>query len=179
MPVKINLLKNRHTLSEVEYRREAAYFRYAVMAAVFVVIITVAVSVWQFILTRQLNSLESEISKSSKELAGLTSANAKQIYLKSRLKLISDFLDDRSVARQSLQKIFSLSIPGVTVSGVRFDSEGTIDLQATAKDIISLSGLIDYLESENDFFLQVVSRGITRMQDGQYQMDVSLTIPRG
>lgn len=179
MAVTINLLKNRHTLSEAEYQRERNFYRYAMLSLVMVMVVTVAISIWQLVLSRELASLESSIGASTKELAGLSSANAKQIYLKSRLKLITAFLDDRSVARQALQRIFSINIPGVSVSGASFESESVLSVQATANDVLSLSQLIDYLTNDNDFFLQIVSRGITRLPDGKYQMDVSLTIPKG
>lgn len=179
MPVKINLLKNRHTLSEAEYQRERLYYRYAVTGLTIAVVITVAVSIWQFMLTRQLNSLEESIGQSSQKLVGLAEANAKQIYLKSRLKLITSFLDDRSVARQSVQRVFSISVPGVSVSSATFESDSVLRIQASAADVLSFSDLVDYLENEDEFFLQVVSRGVTRLQDGSYQMDLALTIPKG
>lgn len=179
MVVTINLIKNRHTLSEVEYQRERKYYRYATIGLVVAVVVTVAVSIWQFVLTRELKGLEESIGNSTKELAGLADANAKQIYLKSRLKLITSFLDDRSVARQALQRVFSITIPGVSVSGANFESESVLSIQITASDVISLSQFLDYLTNDNDFFIQSVSRGISRLQDGKYQMNVSLTIPKG
>lgn len=178
MSIKINLLKNRHTLSEAEYQRELKYYKYSMIVAVAVVVITTAVSIWQFVLTRQLNSLEAKIGKSTQELLGLSEANAKQVYLKSRLKLITSFLNDRSIARQSLQRIFSIDIPGVSVSGARFESENVIHMQALAEDILAFTKLVDYFEQDSDFFIQVVSRGISRQQDGKYQMDLLLTIPK-
>jgi cytoskeletal protein RodZ len=179
MAVAINLLKNRHTLSEAEYQKERKYYSYTVMLAVFAVVVTVAVSVWQFVLTRQFNSLEKSIAKSAQELVGLSQANAKQIYLKSRLKLITSFLDERSIARQSLQRVFSLAIPGVSIHGANFESDSVLNVQLVADDILALTELTNYFETDNEFFLQVVNRGITRQQDGKYQMDVSLTIPKG
>lgn len=179
MPVKINLLKNRHTLSEAEYQRERQYYRYALTGLTMAVVVTLAVSIWQFILTRQLNSLEETIGQSTQKLVGLAEANAKQIYLKSRLKLITAFLDDRTVARQSIQRVFSISVPGVSVSSATFESDSVLRIQATATDVLSFSNLVDYLQNDTDFFLQVVSRGVTRLQDGTYQMDLALTIPKG
>ena len=178
MPIKINLIKNRHTLSEAEYQRERAYFRMATIAMAVVTVITLAVALWQFVLTTQLNSIESSVSKSTKQLQGLSQASAKQIYLKSRLKLITAFLDDRSVARQSLQNVFSISIPGVTITGASFESDNVLRISANAADVNVLTHLVDYLSTDDGFFLQAVSRGISRSADGTYQLEVALTIPK-
>lgn len=179
MSVKINLLKKRHTLSETEYQKERTYFRYAMTTLVVAVVITVAISIWQFVLTRKLNGLETRLGVLTQQLVGLSEANAKQIYLKSRLKLITAFLDERTVARQAIQKVFSINIPGVTLASVNFESENVINVQATAENVVDFGNLIDYLNQDSGFFLQIVSRGVTRNQDGRYQMEVALTLPKG
>lgn len=178
MPIKINLIKNRHTLSEAEYQRERTYFRMSLIAMAIVTVITLAAALWQFVLTTQLNSIETSVGKSTKQLQGLSQASAKQIYLKSRLKLITAFLDDRSVARQSLQNVFSIQIPGVAITGASFESDNILKISASASNVIVLSHLVDYLSTDDGFFLQAVSRGISRSPDGSYQMDLALTIPK-
>lgn len=178
MPLKINLIKNRHTLSEKDYQRERTYFRYASIFAVTVTVITVAVSLWQFVLTRELSQIENSITTATQQLQGFAEANAKQIYLKSRLKLISSFLDDREVARQAIQKVFSIQIPGVSISGLSFETENTLDIQATAHDVLAFGQLIDYVSRDDGFFLQIISRNVTRNESGEYVMNLLLTIPK-
>jgi len=178
MALAVNLIKNRHSLSEKDYKREREVFRYSMVGLVIVVVITLAVSIWQFVLTTELNKVEVSITNSTKELQELSEANAMQVYLKSRLKLITSFLDDRSVSREALQRVFSLDIPGVDVVGASFESDTTISVQAKANDVISFERLIEYVSNENDFFIQVVSQNVTRSEDGAYQMDILLTIPK-
>lgn len=178
MAISINLLKNRHTLSEKEYKQEQSYFRYAMMATVLVVVITLAVSIWQFILTRQLDKVEQEITQSTSQMQTLSEANARQIYLKSRLRLITAFLDDRAVSRQALQSVFSIDLPDVIISGASFESDDVLKIQATARSVESFNALTEYVASGNDFFIQVVSEGVNRLQDGSYQMNLLLTIPK-
>ena len=179
MAVNVNLIKNRHSISEVEYQKERSMFKASITAAVVVVVVTLAVSIWQFMLTLTLNKIEKEIAASSSDLQSLSEASAMQIYLKSRLNLITSFLDDRSVSREAMQKIFAIDIPGVTISGLSFESDSTISLKATSTSVIALSQLVDYISTKNDFFIQVVSQGLSRSDDGSYQMNLLLTIPKG
>lgn len=178
MPVKINLLKNRHTLTEKEYQQEQKYYRYSIMVITVSVVVALILSGWQFILTRNLNSLEKQFAQYTKDLQGLAQANAKQLYLKSRLKLISNFMTERSVSRQALQKIFSLDLPGVSVSSATFEGDNTLHIQATAKDVIVFGQMVEYFSKDSGFFLQVVSKGVSRLEDGAYQMDLLLTLPK-
>lgn len=178
MSLKINLIKNRHTLSEKDYQKERAYFRYSLILSVVITVITVAVSLWQFLLTRELSQIEASITSSTQKLQGLAQANAKQIYLKSRLKLISGFLDDRAVSRQAIQKVFSIQIPDVSISGLTFESDNTLKVQATALNVQAFGQLIEYISKDSGFFLQILSQNVTRNDTGEYVMSMLLTIPK-
>lgn len=173
----INLLKRRHTLSEREYQREQDLYRYSLIGFIMIVVLTLSLVTYQLFLTSRLKSIEMAIAQATKELVGYTDANAKQIYLKSRLKLITSFLDARSVSREALQNIFSIVIPGVVLSGVSFESNNLILVKFVADNVLVLSQLLDYLSQEEGFFVQTVSRGITRASAGEYQLQVELTIP--
>lgn len=153
-------------------------YKNSLIALVVAVVITIAVVSWQVILSVRLKGIETEISSLTTELAGLADANAKQIYLKSRLKLIADFLDQRKVARQALQRVFSISSEGVIVSGATFESEQVMAVQFSAQDVFALERLLDLLGEDTGFYLQVVSKGISRVEDGGYQLDVLMTIPQ-
>lgn len=179
MAVNVNLIKNRHSISEAEYQKERLLFRSATILAVVVVVITLAVSIWQFILTVTLNRIETEVEASSRELQSLSEASAMQIYLKSRLNLITSFLDDRSISREAMQKVFAVDIPGVTISGLSFEDDNLISLRATATSVLAFSQLVDFVSQRNDFFLQVVSQGVSRSEDGNYEMTLLLTLPKG
>lgn len=176
--VRTNLLKNRHTLSEKEYQSERNYLRMSVMALIGTVVVVVAISIWNLVLSNQLAELEKSITTASKEMQGLTQASAQQVYLKSRLQLLTSFLSNRSVVRESLQRIFTTSIPGTHVSGVSYESETVIGLQYSADNASALNQLLTYYEADNGYFTQVVSHGLTRSKDG-YQLSLSLTIPKG
>ena len=174
----INLLKNRHTLSETEFKREQDLFRYSLIGFVVAVVLSLAMLGYQIFLSSRLGGIEDGIATSTAQLAEYTEANAQQIYLKSRLKLITSFLDARSVSRQAIQNMFSIEIPGVIVSGVSFESDNTLRAQFTADDVLALEQVLDYLEEENGFFVQTVSEGVVRTAEGSYQLQAMLTIPK-
>jgi hypothetical protein len=177
--IRTNLLKNRRTLSEKEYQAERNLFRWAVVALIIVIMGIMALSVWNLVLTRKLSGIEGELTKSSKDLQGLSTASAQQVYLKSRLKLVTGFLAERSIARESLQKIFSVNLAGSHISGMSFESESLIAVSYVANATSSLDRLLNYYESDTGYFTQAVSKGISRSPDGSYQMTILLTLPGG
>lgn len=174
----INLLKNRRSLSEDEYLREHEIMRYSVVGVVMLVMVAVAALLFQLISARQLAGIESSIANATSRLAGYTEANAQQIYLKSRLKLLSTFLDEREVYRKSLQAIFSLAIPGVYVSGVSFEEDNVMKTEFTSDSVLSLEKVIDYLSEPGGFFVQASTKGVIRTNEGSYQVQAMLTIPK-
>lgn len=177
--IRINLLKNRSTLSEAEYRREREALRKAVYGLVVVVVVLMALSIWNLVLTVRLKKIETEITESSREMQGLVRASASQIYLKSRLQLITSFLNERSLMRESLQKVLSNETPGTHISKTTFVGENILRIQVSAMDSAALSEVLKYYQESNVYFIQVVSRGISRTKDGSYQLSLDLTIPRG
>ncbi len=177
--VRTNLLKNRHTLSEKDYQRERQILKSSVITIVTIVVVVVAISVWNLVLTQKLSTIEKALTESSKEMQGLTTASAQQVYLKSRLNLVTGFLNERSVARESLQKVFSTDIAGVHVGAVAFESENVLSIEYQATSTASLDKLIAYYEKDTDYFTQVTTSGLTRSKDGVYQMNVNLTLPKG
>ncbi len=177
--LKINLLKNRPTLSERDYQKEKSLLRYSIFALVVIVAIVAAFSVWNLILTRQVSGIEEALTTTSREMQGLSEASAQQVYLKSRLKLISGFLSDRSQTREAMQKILSTSIPGAHVAGVVFESKNTIGVQYSSENAGSLNELLKYYETDTEYFMHVVSEGLARSKDGSYQLSLLLTLPKG
>lgn len=177
--IRTNLLKNRYTLSEKEYQKERNILRISTTLLVVVAIVVVALSVWNLVLTNKLSGLDKSLTTSSKEMQGLVQASAQQVYLKSRLSLITGFLANRTQARESLQKIFSTNIPGTHVAGVTFESESVIGVQYVSNSPSSLNQLLAYYQADTGYFTQAVSRGLTRSKDASYQMSVSLTLPKG
>ena len=176
--ISINLLKNRYTLSEKEYLRERKIFFYVIVASAVLAVITVAISFWQLVLTRRVSGLEQKIAEDTEQLAMLTEASAKQIYLKSRLKYISSFLEGRSVAREAIQHVFSLSIPVISVTSTTFSSVTEMLVQVSSDNASTLGEAIKYFSEDTRFFLQAVSRGISRTEDGSYRMELVLTVPK-
>jgi hypothetical protein len=176
--VRTNLLKNRHTLTEKEYQQERNYLRWSVVGLISVVVVVVAISLWNLVLTRQLASIEQAMTTTSKEMQGLVQASAQQVYLKSRLQLVTGFLSNRSVSRESLQKIFTTAISGSHISAVSFEGDTVLGVQYESDSSTALAELLNYYEFDNGYFTQAVSRGITRSKDGGYQLSLALTLPK-
>lgn len=177
--VKTNLLKKRQTLSEKDYQKEQNYLRWSILGFVVVVLLVVAISIWNFFLTRQLSNIEQAITTSSREIQGLAEASAQQVYLKSRLTLVTGFLADRSLARESLQKVFNTEIPGTHLAGVTFESDSILAVQFGSDTSGSLQDLLNYFSGDTGYFTQVVSRGVTKASDGTYLLSLALTLPKG
>lgn len=177
--VRTNLLKNRRTLSEKDYQKGKDTLKWSVISLVVVVIMVVAISVWNFVLTSKLSSIDKATKEASKEMQGLTQASAQQVYLKSRLQLVTNFLSGRTLARESLQKIFTTTIPGVHIAGVTFESETILGVQYVSDSSAVLKDLLDYYSTDTGYFTQVVSRGLSRQKEGTYQMSLALTLPKG
>lgn len=177
--VKTNLLKKRQTLSEKDYQKEQSYLRWSILSFVVVVLLVVAISIWNFFLTRQLSNIEQAITTTSREMQGLAEASAQQVYLKSRLTLVTGFLADRSLARESLQNIFNTDIPGTHLAGVTFESESTLAVQFGSESSTSLEQVLNYFGGDTGYFTQAVSRGITKASDGTYLLSLALSLPKG
>lgn len=178
MAIAVNLLNDRHALSEKDYQTERKLLQYAVIFFTLVVVVILAIGLLIMFYTTKLNVIEGDISRGTKELSALTDASAQQIYLKNRLQLITSFLDGRSVDREAMQRIFNINIPGVVVSSVSFESDKVLAVQLTAQDSTSLEESIKLLSAPTSFFTQVISRGISRNTEGKYQLMVSLSLPR-
>lgn len=175
--IKINLLKNRPTLSEGEYQRERKAMWYSIMGLIVVAILVVSMSVWSVVLSSRASRIERTITQSSKEIQNLVEANANQVYLKGRLQLITDYLQKRSRVRQALEHILANEVEGTHVNSVAFIEENVIRLQLEADDNLVLNEVLAYYQRENGYFTQVVSRGVTRSREGTYQLTLEMTIP--
>lgn len=175
--MRVNLLKNRRVLSEKDYLREKKFLQGSVIGLVVVVIITVAMALWNFFLSQKLKGIEEEIAKASSQMQGLTEANAEQVYVKNRLGLIGNFLDDQAVARESLQNVLALSLPGVAIGGMSFESENEITVTVNAESQSALKEALAYYKQADGFFPQVVSTGVSRNKEGRYEMKLTLTLP--
>lgn len=176
--IRINLLKNRPTLSEAEYRRERKMLFAAIVGLILIVILSVSLSLWNLMLSRELASKEAKITAANKEIQGLVQANASQIYLKSRLKLITSYLGQRSVMRQALQQLLSNDVAGTHVTAVSYLEDNVIQAQVMAGSVVNLTELVKYYQTSSSYFTQVVSRGITRTREGNYQLSLELTLPK-
>jgi len=177
--VRTNLLKNRRTLSEKDYQYERGLLKVSVISIVVIGVVVIAISVWNLVLTQKLSRIEKALTETSKTMQGFTLASAQQIYLKSRLNLVTGFLNERGVARQSLQKVFSTNIVGTHVGGVVFESESVLSIEYEADSSRALDKLIAYYEKDTEYFTQAITSGITRSKEGHYQMNVNLTLPQG
>lgn len=177
--IKTNLLKNRRSLSEKDYQKERSYLQKAVISLVVVMIVVVALSVWNLVLTSKLSNIEDSLKAANKEVQGLTQASAEQIYLKSRLGLVTGFLSSRAESRQSLEKVLSTDIPGTHISTLAFEDEMTLAVAYEASSSADLNKLLSYYEADNGYFTQVVSRGITKSEGAIYSINMTLKLPKG
>ncbi len=177
--IRTNLLKGQSSLSDKDYLQEKALYRYAVLGLVASLIIVSGLAIWNFLATRTVSAVEEEVLSLSVELQSLTEASAKQVYSKSRIDLISDFLDSRAITREAMQNLLSTSIPGTYVAGVAFEGENNLSVSYVADSITTLSELLEYYSTDGGYFDQVVSRGLTRSKDGTYQASLSMSLPGG
>ena len=177
--VRTNLLKGRKILSEKDYQKEQTYLRYSIFLMIGVIVVVVTLSLWSFVLTKQLSEVDNQIVQVRKEMQGLTEASVQQVYLKTRLKLITGFLQDRSYTREALQKILSTSISNTHIAGLNFQDDVTLEVQYVADNAESLSKLLDYYQKDTNYYTQAVSRGISRSRTGTYQLTLILTLPKG
>ncbi len=177
--IKINLLKNRRVLSEKDFQKERQYLHWSVVGFIVVLGLTIALSIWNYLLASSLRKTEQAISTASTRLQGLAEANAQQVYLKNRLTMISKFLDERGVSREATQRIFSLSIPGTVVTSLSYVADNVIEAKVTAKDNKVLNEALKYYQTDGQFFPQVVSNGVLRLQDGSYELGLQFTLPTG
>lgn len=175
--MRINLLKNRRVLSEKDYIREKQFLRLATTGMLIVVVITIAMAIWNFTLSRRLASIEGEIAQANTQMAGLANANAEQLYVKNRLSLIGNFLNEQEVAREGLQQVLALSIPGVTISGLTFESATEVAVVVAASSQSALAEVVAYYEQKDGYFPQIITRGLSRNKDGLYEMQLLLTLP--
>jgi Tfp pilus assembly protein PilN len=177
--LQVNLLKNKRTLTEKDYQRERNYLRLSLVAGISVGVVVVALTLWNFFMKQKLTTVQGEIAQAAAELQAFTQANAEQLYLKSRLGLITEFLDDQSLARQALQELFAIVIPGVNIGSMEFLDGYTVRIQLTALDVSAFNAAIDYFKQENSFFSQVVSRGVSQDSEQNYQLTLDLSIAKG
>ncbi len=176
--MRINLLKNRHVLTEKDYLKERQFLKFSILGLLVVVVITVAAAGWNIMLSRKLKGIEDSMTKLSSQMQALSGANAEQVYVKSRLKLIGNFLNEQSVARESLQQVLVLSLPGVTIGGLSFEEENEISVTVTADSQKALTDVVDFYKAKDGYFSQVVSDGVNRNKDGGYDLKLRLTLPK-
>lgn len=175
--MRVNLLKNRRVLSEKDYLREKKLLQSSVVGLVVVLVITISMALWNFVLSQKLRGIEQEITKASSVIQGLSEANAEQVYVKNRLSLIGNFLDEQAIARESLQKVLALTLPGIAIGGMSFESESEIVVTLNADSQQALKEVLSYYEEEESYFPQVLSHGVTRNKEGKYELKLTLSLP--
>ena len=179
MDIGINLLKRRSGITQKQYILEKKVFTWSIISFVLVVVVSIVIFVMNLLNTRKLENVEEGIAEMNAKFAGMQEANFRQLYLKNRLGLIESFFTSRVASREALQRVFSIDVPGVNVAGVSFEGETVIKLQLNAFNINSLSDVYEYFEAEDGFFIQVVNRGVSRNDVGEYVMQLELTLPKG
>ena len=125
----------------------------------------------------QIKRVKVEISKIETKLSGLQEVTQSQLYLRSRLNLIRGFLGSRVKSRESIERVFSLDLPGVVVANAFFVDEQVLNVRLETDSVEALSRSFQWLK-DDDFFLQAVNRGVSRLSSGGYTMQVELTIPK-
>lgn len=176
--MRINLLKNHRVLSEKDYLREKKLAQGALIFLTVVVVITIAMAIWNFVLAQKLAGIEKSITKANTSMQGLSEANVEQVYVKNRLKLIGTFMDEQTIARDALQQVLALSLPNVTIGGITFVESEEIRVIINASTQQALEESLKYYERGDGFFTQVVNEGIAKTKDGTYEMRVRLSLPK-
>ena len=177
MAIQINLLKKSTGLTEKQYVLERRIFVVSLVSFIFVVVLSALVFGWNLYTVRSVSSVEEKVSRKEAEFSELKDASYKQLYIKSRLKIIDEFFKDRVLIRESLKRVFSIDIDGVFISSVSFENNEVIGLQVVADDVLILDSVFDYFREEDSFFVQVVNNGTSRSDEGIYSMRLSMTLP--
>lgn len=177
--IRTNLLRNRRSLSEKEYQQERSYLRYSIVGMVIVVLVVVAFAIWNFVLNIKLTKIDTSLKAANKEMQGLVQASTEQIYLKTRLSLLTGFLSSRADARTSLEKVLSTEIPGTHISKLAFEDDITLGVSYVASSSADLNKLLSYYEEDTGYFTQIVNKGVGRQEDDTYQISLLLTLPKG
>lgn len=175
--MRINLLKNRRVLSEKDYLREKKFLQLSVIGLGVVLAVSLAMAIWNYGLASRLAKIEASIASANKQMQGLANANAEQVYVKNRLSLIGKFLDEQAIARESLQQVLSLSLPGVVIGAIKFEGTGEVGVTVSADTTEALKLALEYYRDNEGYFPQVVSQGVTRGSEGGYEMKLRLTLP--
>lgn len=179
MAVSVNLLKKTRVLTEKQYQIERKVLILGVMAFCMVILTLAMTFAWQVIVSAQVKKIDKEIAELTIQNDKLKVANAQQIFIKSRLKLIGDFVSGRAQIREALQRVFALGTAGVTIAIASFTDKNALRIQATADTIGSFDEFYRYLEQDNGFFVRVVNRGTSGSVEGIYSIDLELTLPVG
>lgn len=179
MALSINLLKKTKALSERQYSLEKKIVKITLIFFLIIVAFTIALFVWLSILSVSISTVEKKIDDANSELAGLQTASVMQLYIKSRLNLVAGFLQNRAKTRESLQRIFSLPLEGVTVSSAVFEDETHLKIQLTTNSIKTFDQAYSLFENSREFFVDVVNNGVTQAEDGAYTTSLTLTLPKG
>jgi hypothetical protein len=177
MALKINLLKKTRILSEAQYKLESRIFLGSLSVLGIILLLAMGLFSWQYFVSARLNNLENRIAQANGQLKGLETANVQQLYIKSRLQLVSSFLESRAETREALQRVFAIPIDGVNVSAINFETEQVLAMQMSANSIVSFDKAYEFLENDRDFFRQIVNKGVSRGQDGVYIISLELTLP--
>lgn len=177
MELGINLLKKPTGLTQSQYELEEKLLRSSVVVFLVIVVISIALFAWQLITTAQLNNTKREIETTERQLVGLKDASDKQLYIKKRLELIGEFLNSRVNTREAIQQVFSIDVDGVTISSASFEDEKTITMTVSAVNVLALDEVYAYFEQRDLFFPQIINRGVSRTDEGDYTMTLELTIP--
>lgn len=176
--IKTNLLKNRRSLSEKEYNQEKKYLQYSVVGLVLTVVVVAGISIWNFVLSSKLSNIEKSLTKVNQEMQGLVRASAEQIYLKSRLNLLTGFLSSRANTRKSLENVLNTEIPGTHISRLGFVDDVTLEVAYEASSSGDLATLLNYYEGDNGFFTEVINKGISKSDGKNYNLNLYLLLPK-
>ncbi len=180
MDISVNLLKKRRGISEKLWQTEYKLFRSVVVAFLVLTVVVLVVFLWTLLLSRRISAVVQDSEKVRAQFAGLEGANVQQLYLKNRLKLLQQFFLERVSTREALERVFAIDIPGVVVLDVSFETDTLISMRIGALGVGELEKAYEFFsEAEDMFFNKVVNRGVTRVDDGSYTMEIELTVPKG
>ncbi len=176
--LEINLLKTRRAISEKEYLRERKMFVISLTTFLSLFLIMSVFFGLQMFELWQVKKTKTQVNKAEARLADLNIVTQNQLYLRSRLDLVRDFLKTRVRGREAVERVFSLNVPGVVVASVSFGDKQILRVRLNAVSVIALDETFRWLKSD-DFFLQVINRGVSKLENGEYTMQLELTMPQG
>lgn len=126
------------------------------------------------ILRKDKETVKKNIAVYEQRIKSLEPVESKQVFLKEKLKELTQILKFEEKPEAALKDLRSLSIPGVTFSDISY-SDGSLSLGGQAEDALVLDAVVKHLESQgSDLFAEARIEGLSKLKETGYSFGLSL-----